>query len=361
MTRTGKVLTALAGLAGLCYSQQVQVTVSVDGDGKNLEYNKEQTFTCKWTPNDLLIASDANLDLTKEPLQIKWYYNGSTIFTMQADDYTAYPNFGTIFSDRESVVASASVNVTESTLKLSNVELKDVGDYKCRVSLRDPKNINGKMGYVSGYSEMAGVKVYAKPNVTFTDVTAEFDQRPTEYAAWVAANQPVEQATNITETIDGPVDSEINSENSIPEVDAESASGDSRKKRQADEEIASPEIQNVAIQPEPIATCVVKGAFPEPASVKVSIGESLIASEDSSSLQISNSGELYDTDVKVSAAFNGAEQNGKTIKCAVSDADSMYNVEAESEVLNIKCKYDTSHFKHFIIRLLTLLSRIFSI
>lgn len=344
MTRTRQVLTALAGLAGLSYSQQVSVTVSLDGDGKNLEYDTSQTFTCKWNSDDVL--SKQNIDLAEEPLQIKWYYQGNTIYTMEADQYTPYPNFGTDFFDRD-VQVVANVSISQSTLTLANVKLTDLGDYKCRVSLKDPKEIDGKLGYVSGNGQMSGVKIYKTPQIEFTDVTISFDTRQKQYDLFLASIQPKEvetEQTNTTEITDGSIVSELTSENSIPEeevaadedpTESSAIISDSRKRRQADEETASPEIEPVESQAT-LAQCVVKGAYPEPTSIKIAIGETEISNLDDSQFVVSNAGELFDASVTVNAVINGAEQNGQNIKCVVSDAESMYVAEAVSEALDIK-------------------------
>jgi len=346
MKRTRRILTVLAGLAGFSYSQQVSVSVSLDGDGKNLEYDTTQTFTCKWNSDDMLTKSEINL--AEEPLQIRWYYQGNTIYTMEADEYIAYPNFGTTFEqEQRDVSVQANVSISESTLTLTNVKLTDLGDYKCRVSLKSPKNINGKMGYVSGNSEMEGVKVYKTPEIEFTDVNIAFDTRPTQYEAYLASIQPEEVVqTNSTDITDGSIASELSSENSIPEEevaaaeedDTESSAAavisDSRKKRQA-EETASPEIEPVQSQ-ETLAQCVVKGAYPEPTSIKIAIGDNEISNLDDSQFVVSNAGKLFDASVTVNAVINGAEQNGQSIKCVVSDSENMYVAEAVSEVLDIQ-------------------------
>jgi len=342
MTRTKTVLTALAGLAGsLCYSQQVSVSVTLDGDGKNLEFGEKQTFTCTWNSDDKL--SNTGINLADEKLSIKWYYKGDTVYTMQADDYIPYPNFGSEFEGR-AVSAGVSVNISQSTLTIDGVKLEDFGDYTCRVSLKEPKSVDGKMGYVSGNAEMSGVKIYKTPTVSLEEVTTEFDTRDQQYEEFLASIQPEE--TNTTENVDGSIAIELNnsSENTIPvnqddtEDDTESSAviSDSRKRRQTSaEETASPEIEPVKSQV-PLAKCVVKGAYPEPASIKIAIGETEISSLGDSEIVISNADELFDASVAVNAAIVGAEQNGKTIKCVVSDSENLYSADAESEALNIK-------------------------
>lgn len=353
MTRTA--LYALAGLAGSLYAQQVTVTVSLGDNANNLEYKTEQTFKCSWTGDDAL--NNANVDLNNEALRIKWYYKGDTIYTMEAEEYQAYPSFGSAFFEREQITVTANVTQGFSSLTLGSVSLKDVGDYKCRVSLKDPKEINGKKAYVSGNGEMKGVKVYARPSVSFSDLALSHDIRDQQYDAF-KATLPVElpatnstgNATAVVSESDGSISSEI-TESSVSvetaEADSESAESvqvdteavpveSSRKRRQAAETPAAvPELQTTTISNN-LASCVINGAFPEPSNIAVYIGNDKINDLDGSQFNVNQNGELFDAKVSVSAAINGPEQNGQPIKCVVNDAEQMYQVETSSDALDIK-------------------------
>jgi len=376
MTRTA--FYALAGLAGY-QAQQVSVTVSLPESAANLEYNTQQTFTCSWQGDEDLI--NAGIEMSTEALQIKWYYQGDTIYTMEADEYTAYPSFGTKFFELGDGATSVTANVTEqfSSLTLNSVKLEDIGAYKCRVSLKAPKEIAGRQGYVSGNGEMTNVKVYATPSVTFSELNLMHDTRQTQYEAFMIANAPeVTTATaNVTanftesigmfsvpEAVDGAVEEILETEASVPlenaesevvveEADAAAAAPvaatenavessdeymepvESRKRRQVAEETAAPEM---IATPElnSLASCVVAGAYPEPSSIKVYIGETLISDLDETMFVVSENGQLFDTQVSVSAAVNGPEHSGSAIRCAVNDAENMYTSESVSEPLDIK-------------------------
>lgn len=353
MTRTA--LYALAGLAGSLHAQQVTVTVSLGDNANNLEFNTEQTFKCSWTGDDAL--NNADVDLNSEALRIKWYYKGDTIYTMEAEEYKAYPSFGSAFFEREQITVTANVTQGFSSLTLGSVSLNDVGDYKCRVSLKAPKEINGKKAYVSGNGEMKGVKVYARPSVSFSDLALSHDTRDQQYDAF-KATLPVElpatnstgNATAVVSESDGSISSEI-SESSVPvdtaEADSESAESvqvdteaapveSSRKRRQAAETPAAvPEIQTTTISNN-LASCVINGAFPEPSNIAVYIGNDKINDLDGSQFDVNQNGELFDAKVSVSASINGPEQNGQPIKCVVNDAEQMYQVETSSDALDIK-------------------------
>lgn len=362
MTRTA--FYALAGLAGY-QAQQVSVTVSLPESAANLEYNTQQTFTCSWQGDEDLI--NAGIEMGSEALQIKWYYQGDTIYTMEADEYTAYPSFGTKFFELGDGATSVTANVTEqfSSLTLNSVKLEDIGAYKCRVSLKAPKDIAGRKGYVSGNGEMANVKVYATPSVSFVELNLIHDKRPTQYEAFLIANAPevttsANVTTNVTESIgmfsepesvDGAVNEILETEASVPVENAESEEVvvtetavesaeymepvESRKRRQSAEETAAPEIESTPL-PTSLASCVVAGAYPEPSNIKVYIGETLINDLDETMFVVSENGQLFDAQVSVSAEVNGPEHSGNAIRCEVSDAENMYTSESVSEPLDIK-------------------------
>jgi hypothetical protein len=369
MTRTA--FYALAGLAGY-QAQQVSVTVSLPESAANLEYNTQQTFTCSWQGDEDLV--NAGIEMSSEALQIKWYYQGDTIYTMEADEYTAYPSFGTKFFELGDGATSVTANVTEqfSSLTLNSVKLEDVGAYKCRVSLKAPKEIAGRQGYVSGNGEMSNVKVYATPSVSFSELNLMHDTRQTQYEAYLIANAPevTTASANVTsnmtesigmfsepESVDGAIVEEIleteasvpveNSEAEVveapvtetaaesPEYLENSEPVESRKRRQAAEETAAPEMEST---PElmSLASCVVAGAYPEPSNIKVYIGDALISDLDETMFVVSANGQLFDTQVSVSAAVNGPDHSGNAIRCEVNDAENMYTSESVSEPLDIK-------------------------
>ena len=223
--------------------------------------------------------------------------------------------------------------------------------------------------HVSGNGEMANVKVYATPSVSFVELNLIHDKRPTQYEAFLIANAPevttsANVTTNVTESIgmfsepesvDGAVNEILETEASVPVENAESEEVvvtetavesaeymepvESRKRRQSAEETAAPEIESTPL-PTSLASCVVAGAYPEPSNIKVYIGETLINDLDETMFVVSQNGQLFDAQVSVSAEVNGPEHSGNAIRCEVSDAENMYTSESVSEPLDIKCKYD---------------------
>jgi len=334
MTRT--YLAVLAGLAGFSHAQQVSVTVKLANDAENLEYNTEQKFTCSWEADSDLLT--AGIDLNSEPLQIKWFYQGDAIYTMEAESYEAFPHFGTAFIDRDTTVASANASSGFSTLTLGNVKLSDVGDYKCRVSLQNPKEISGKKAYVSGNGELEGVKVFAKPIVSFVDLNLEHDTRAVQYAAFLESlPKPTEAVFETTGSAEEEALDSSEIEESTESSESTESNEISRKKRQA-EETAVPEVEATTSDVKTVlGSCDIANAYPAPSEISVFIGEEKIAilgEEDFSVNQ--NSEGLFDTQVSFSSNIDGASQNGQAIKCAVSDSEKMYEVEAVSEVLDVK-------------------------
>lgn len=337
-------IAAFAALAGLANSQRVQVDVTLDGDSNNLEYSKTQSFKCSWEMSEKLVAAGLGVD---EPLQIRWYYKGNMIYTMEADEYTPYPSFQTEFYTRTDI--EASVNRTEkfSTLKIGNVQLSDAGDYKCRVSLAEPRELEGRKGFASGNANKANVKVYATPNVTFEDLNISHDLRASQYASWVeqqVTEAPIVQAANDTadaaaqpavEEDTAVVDEQAVEEDIVSvEEEATAVTEASRKRRQVETAVA-PDVESVTAVQLNLGTCKISGAYPEPAAVSVFVGSDVLEKNPDLS---SNEREdkLFDTEIKVGATLKGS-MNNQALKCVASDADNMYSVEGVSqEVLDIK-------------------------
>jgi len=335
-------LLALA-LAGLASSQRVQVEVTLDGDTNNLEYSKTQSFTCSWEMSQKLLEAGLGVD---EPLQIRWYYKGNMIYTMEADDYTPYPSFETEFYDRTDI--EASVNRTEkfSTLKIGNVQLSDAGDYKCRVSLAEPRELGSRKGFASGNANKANVKVYATPTVTFEDLNISHDLRQTQYDSWLEQQATEAPVLDVNATVGSaaadtaPVDEQTvvaeGEEKVAPVEEVVAATESSRKRRQADDQTAvAPEVESVTAVQLSLGTCKISGAYPAPAEVSVSVGSELLE-KNPEITSTPREDELFDTSISVGATLKGS-MNGQALKCVASDADKMYQVEGVSEqVLDIK-------------------------
>lgn len=230
-------------LLATAYAQKIEVSLSA-GEKNLLQYDTEQSLTCKWD----MAAAKEKLSLTEEePVEVSWLNKGKMVFNIlpRQGTYKPYPTFEQRFIKRNLTVATFDYASSTSELTLGKVQLGDAGQYTCRVKLREPKtmkNENGKTmeGIASGTGKVT-VDVFAQPEISLTFSSVNFDIRATQFDKYQADNAPVVEAEVLPETDSGDeVENDIVTE-SIEEVEEDPVIDTAADSLPVEETVSEPE------------------------------------------------------------------------------------------------------------------------